>query len=223
MTTINGVSSVGDTLATGLRIACSPAGGRIVDIGFLDTELLLVLWQERHDDGSDGPTLLLRIPYTASVASSSSKLTPVFTLPYQTYHPPSTYTSAAASAAIQIHDLSLSALTQALPSLPPLTVSPPPPLTSTSADDDHAKTEPTKTASTSFLPTRMEVLPASHARGHLPARVCLLGADGVSYVVFALPEPGAEPGEVAGPGSVGREAALPAEVADDEDTTMLSV
>lgn len=38
-----------------------------------------------------------------------------------------------------------------------------------------------------FRPVRMEVLEANDSRGGVPARVCLLGEDGVSYKVFALP------------------------------------
>lgn len=33
----------------------------------------------------------------------------------------------------------------------------------------------------------MEVMEANDSRGGVPARVCLLGKDGVSYKVFALP------------------------------------
>ena len=36
-------------------------------------------------------------------------------------------------------------------------------------------------------PVQMEVMAASSARGDLPARICLLGADRVAYRVFALP------------------------------------
>jgi anaphase-promoting complex subunit 4 len=36
-------------------------------------------------------------------------------------------------------------------------------------------------------PVRMEVLPESESRGKIPARVCVLGEDGVTYKVFALP------------------------------------
>ncbi|POS76498.1 hypothetical protein DHEL01_v205107 [Diaporthe helianthi] len=39
-----------------------------------------------------------------------------------------------------------------------------------------------------FVPIRMEVMQASDARGGVPARVCLLGKDGVTYKVFSLPE-----------------------------------
>lgn len=41
---------------------------------------------------------------------------------------------------------------------------------------------------TSFVPVRMEVMQASDARGGVPARVCLLGKDRVTYKVYALPE-----------------------------------
>lgn len=40
----------------------------------------------------------------------------------------------------------------------------------------------------SFQPVRMEVMEASDARGGVPARVCLLGKDEVTYKVFSLPE-----------------------------------
>lgn len=40
----------------------------------------------------------------------------------------------------------------------------------------------------SFVPVRMEVMQASDARGGVPARVCLLGKNGVTYKVFSLPE-----------------------------------
>lgn len=40
----------------------------------------------------------------------------------------------------------------------------------------------------SFVPVRMEVMQASDARGGVPARVCLLGKDGVTYKVYSLPE-----------------------------------
>jgi anaphase-promoting complex subunit 4 len=40
----------------------------------------------------------------------------------------------------------------------------------------------------SFVPARMEVMEASEARGSVPARVCLLGKDGVTYQVYSLPE-----------------------------------
>lgn len=40
----------------------------------------------------------------------------------------------------------------------------------------------------SFVPVRMEVMEASDARGGVPARVCLLGKDEVTYKVFSLPE-----------------------------------
>lgn len=39
----------------------------------------------------------------------------------------------------------------------------------------------------SFAPLRMEALEANDSRGGVPARVCLLGRDEVSYKVFALP------------------------------------
>ncbi|KUI64076.1 Anaphase-promoting complex subunit 4 [Cytospora mali] len=42
----------------------------------------------------------------------------------------------------------------------------------------------------SFIPVKMEVMEANDTRGGVPARVCLLGGDGVSYKVFALPERG---------------------------------
>lgn len=38
-----------------------------------------------------------------------------------------------------------------------------------------------------FVPARMEVMEASDSRDGVPARVCLLDRDGVSYKVFALP------------------------------------
>lgn len=38
----------------------------------------------------------------------------------------------------------------------------------------------------SFLPVRMEVMEASDARGGVPARVCLLGKDGITYKVYSL-------------------------------------
>lgn len=40
----------------------------------------------------------------------------------------------------------------------------------------------------SFVPVRMEVMEASDARGGVPARVCLLGKDEVTYKVLSLPE-----------------------------------
>lgn len=39
----------------------------------------------------------------------------------------------------------------------------------------------------SFMPVRMEVMEASDARGGVPARVCLLGKDEVTYKVYSLP------------------------------------
>jgi anaphase-promoting complex subunit 4 len=39
-----------------------------------------------------------------------------------------------------------------------------------------------------FAPVQMEIQEASSERGHIPARVCLLGRDGQTYRVFALPE-----------------------------------
>lgn len=40
----------------------------------------------------------------------------------------------------------------------------------------------------SFVPVRMEVMEASDARGGVPARVCLLGKDEVTYKVYSLPD-----------------------------------
>lgn len=40
----------------------------------------------------------------------------------------------------------------------------------------------------SFGPVHMEILGADDSRGGVPARVCLLGKDEVSYKVFALPD-----------------------------------
>ena len=40
----------------------------------------------------------------------------------------------------------------------------------------------------SFVPARMEVMEASDARGGVPARVCLLGKDGLTYKVYSLPD-----------------------------------
>lgn len=40
----------------------------------------------------------------------------------------------------------------------------------------------------SFVPVRMEVMEANNSRGGVPARVCLLGKDGVSYKVYSLPD-----------------------------------
>ena len=40
----------------------------------------------------------------------------------------------------------------------------------------------------SFVPLRMEVREASNARGGVPARVCLLGKDEVTYRVYSLPD-----------------------------------
>lgn len=37
-----------------------------------------------------------------------------------------------------------------------------------------------------FAPIRMEVMEANDARGGVPARICLLDKDGLSYKVFAL-------------------------------------
>lgn len=39
-----------------------------------------------------------------------------------------------------------------------------------------------------FVPVQMEVKEASAERGVLPHRVCLLGSDMETYLVFALPE-----------------------------------
>lgn len=205
MTMTNSVSSVGDTLAIGLRIdGNTPESGSIIDIGFLDTELLLVLWQVHDADGSHGPTLLLRIPY-ASTSITQKQPATSFALPYAPYTPSSKNTSS-----IQIHDLPLQALQQALPHLQPLIM--PPPTTTTTATTEPGAPEP---PAVSFVPARMEVLPAADARGHLPPRVCLLGEDGVSYNVFALPEP-----ENRGGGARGE--VVRAHV-DDEDASMLSV
>lgn len=46
---------------------------------------------------------------------------------------------------------------------------------------------PEDTAS-SFVPVRMEVMEASDARGGVPARICVLGKDEVTYKVFSLPD-----------------------------------
>jgi len=46
---------------------------------------------------------------------------------------------------------------------------------------------PGTSADGGFAPAQMEVMPVSSARGDLPARVCLLGADRMSYKVYALP------------------------------------
>jgi len=43
------------------------------------------------------------------------------------------------------------------------------------------------TSTGGFAPAQMEVISASSARGDLPARVCLLGADMMAYRVFTLP------------------------------------
>ena len=37
------------------------------------------------------------------------------------------------------------------------------------------------------LPAQMQLIEKNIARGELPARVCLLGQDGISYKEFALP------------------------------------
>lgn len=39
-----------------------------------------------------------------------------------------------------------------------------------------------------FQPMHMEVKEANSARGDIPPRVCLLGNDGTTYKVFALPD-----------------------------------
>lgn len=39
-----------------------------------------------------------------------------------------------------------------------------------------------------FVPVQMEIRGASKQRGHLPARVCLLGEDMQHYRVLSLPE-----------------------------------
>lgn len=39
-----------------------------------------------------------------------------------------------------------------------------------------------------FRPMSMEIKRPSSGRGRVPARVCLLGSDGVTYKVFALPD-----------------------------------
>lgn len=40
----------------------------------------------------------------------------------------------------------------------------------------------------SLMPVRMEVMESSDARGGVPARVCLLGKDEVTYKVYSLPD-----------------------------------
>jgi anaphase-promoting complex subunit 4 len=42
--------------------------------------------------------------------------------------------------------------------------------------------------SSGFVPVSMEIKEAEDARGRVPARVCLLGRDRVTYKVYALPE-----------------------------------
>jgi anaphase-promoting complex subunit 4 len=42
-------------------------------------------------------------------------------------------------------------------------------------------------SSAGFLPVHMEVVEGSSERGEIPARVCLLGKDKVTYKVYALP------------------------------------
>lgn len=39
-----------------------------------------------------------------------------------------------------------------------------------------------------FVPTQMEVKEASSERGHMQARICLVGNNGQTYKVLALPE-----------------------------------
>lgn len=119
---INGISSAPVTTRRDdldLEPLMGGAPGRIVDVKFLDENVLLALWA--YDAGA---------PQLVSVR-------------YRHY-----LSSAAAAAATRVEfDEDLSA----------------------------------------FGPLRMEALRANDARGGVPARVCLLGRDEVSYKVFALP------------------------------------
>lgn len=119
---INGISSAPVTTRRDdldLEPLMGGAPGRIVDVKFLDEDVLLALWAY-----AAGAPQLVSVRYRH-------------------------YLSSAAAAATRLEfDEDLSA----------------------------------------FGPLRMEAMRANDARGGVPARVCLLGRDEVSYKVFALPD-----------------------------------
>lgn len=116
---INGISSVPVTTRRNLDLEpLMSAPGRIIDVRFLNENVLLALWE--YDGGAGAPQLVsVRFPHLSDEGSA----------------------------------------------------------TRLDFDEDLS----------SFAPLRMEALEANDSRGGVPARVCLLGRDEVSYKVFALP------------------------------------
>ncbi|KAJ0118432.1 hypothetical protein J7T55_009215 [Diaporthe amygdali] len=131
---INGISSAPSTALYYSHCLDPGSDGRIIDIKFLDEEVLLALCHSKDQKPS-----LLRILFR-----------PVDTR-YQA--------NESGIATLTQGSLTLSVRVMELP-------------------EDVA----------SFVPVRMEVMEANDSRGGVPARVCLLGKDGVSYKVYSLPD-----------------------------------
>lgn len=152
---INGISKA---VSTGV-CSLSLGSGRIVDVKFLNGNILLILWRPEGKRRFSFHTTKLSPKQDAVLTIIAGGSSLLLQVPFR-------------SSQMTYFDIS----------------SPPPPH---SLSDEEVRTafSPLELADgSSFVPVQMEVKQASSARGEIPARVCLLGNDQVTYKVFALPE-----------------------------------
>ncbi|KAG6365016.1 hypothetical protein INS49_006622 [Diaporthe citri] len=131
---INGISSAPSTAFYHSHCMEPGSGGRIIDIKFLNDDVLLALCHSK--DGKPNLRRILFRPVSPRYEANESGIT---TLSY-----------GASASSVRVMEF----------------------------PEDVA----------SFVPVRMEVMEASDARGGVPARVCLLGKDEVTYKVYSLPD-----------------------------------
>ncbi|KAL1880735.1 hypothetical protein Daus18300_001349 [Diaporthe australafricana] len=131
---INGVSSAPSTALYSIHCLDPGSDGRIIDIKFLNEEVLLALCLSKDRNPN-----LLRIlfrPVNPRYQANESGI--------------ATLSGGALTTSVRVMDF----------------------------PEDMA----------SFVPVRIEVMEANSSRGGVPARVCLLGKDGVSYRVYSMPD-----------------------------------
>ncbi|EHA57965.1 hypothetical protein MCOR27_003712 [Pyricularia oryzae] len=134
---INGISSTVTTDVYSVALT----GGKLVDFGFLNADVLLVLW---HPDGA--LPFLFRIPLKSPEGGA---------------YVPHKEGTAPVATLMRVEDI----------------------MGATSRLEVSEQAQGSK-----FVPVWMEIKAPSNVRGKVPARICLLGRDRITYKVFAVPD-----------------------------------